>query len=326
MTQAFGHATAIGYSAQVAWGTAVPTPSAWLEPLQESMQLVQSAVGQPTLARSGVSRYTKSKRSVGGAISHFMPYQGAEILLKHAMGGAVSSAQIGATGVYTHTFTFADKLPTPGLTINVNRDVSAVTDSFIYDSCQIADLTLTSDVEGRMVLALEFQGRDETRDATPQTPSYGTAPEVDWTELTTLTLDDGTPVTCAARLAEFKISNPLADDRFKLGSRLRKGLGRGDHRAVTGKLALEFDSFQEYAFFQALTELAITAEFTGPEADNGEFYKISIQIPKAVMSGTTPNATEAGPINIEVPFTCFMGDSLEDEITIELTNLLTSVA
>lgn len=326
MSQAFGHATVVGYGEQSAWGTAV-TPTAFLEAMQESMQLTQSAVRQGTLARAGMLRYTKSKRMVGGGVQHYMPYQGAELLLKHATGGTVASAQIGTTGVYTHTFTMAEKLPEAGLTVFVARDgVAAGTgDAMKYDSCQVADLTLTQDVEGRMLLAAEFQGRDEAL-ANAEAASYTGAPEVDWTELTTLTVNGGSPLTVEAKLAEFKIGNPLADDRFKLGSRLRKGLGRGDLRIVTGKLELEFDSLSEYNLFRALTECAISAEWTGPIAAGSTPYKFRIDIPRAVFSGSTPNATDAGPISIEMPFDAFIGTGDEDEITLELDNLLTSVA
>lgn len=323
MSQAFGHATVIGYGEQSAWGTAV-TPTAWLEALQESMQLTQSAVRQSTLAKAGVSRFVQSKRSVGGSVQHFVPYQGMELLLKHATGGTPSSAQIGSTGVYTHTFTFSEKLPEAGLTVKVGRDgvAAGVGDQMVYDSAQIADLTLTQDLEGRMQVAIEFAGRDEAL-ASEDVPSYGTAPEVQWTELTTMTVASG---AIAASMTEFKIANPLADDRFKLGSRLRKGLGRGDFRAVTGKLALEFDSLTAYNLFRGMTECAIAAEWTGPIAAGSTPYKFRINIPRAVFSGTTPNATEAGPISIEMPFDAFIGTGGEDEITIEVDNLLTSVS
>ena len=325
MTQAFGHATIVGYGHQSVFGTGV-VPSAFLEALQESMQLTQSAVRQGTLARAGMLRYTKSKRMVGGAISHYMPYQGAELLLLHATGGTPQSAQIGSTGVYTHTFVLGEKLPEAGLSVFVGRDgvAAGVGDAMRYDSCQVGDLTLTQDLEGRMVLALELEGREETLVNTAA-PTYPTAPEVDWTELTTLSVDGGSPITVNASLAEFKISNPLADDRFKLGSRLRKGLGRGGQREVTGKLALEFDSLAEYNLFRALTECSIEAEWTGAIAAGSTPYKFRISIPRAVFSGTTPNATEAGPISFEMPFDCFIGDGDADEITIELDNLLTSV-
>lgn len=288
------------------------------------MQLNQSAVRQGTLARAGMKRYTKSKRMVGGSIQHYMPYQGAELLIRHATGGTPTSAQIGSTGVYTHTFILGEKLPEAGLSVVVARDAvaSGVSDAMRYDSCQIGDLTLTQDLEGRMMLALEFQGREESLINTP-TPTYPTAPEVDWTELTTLTVEGG---TVNASLAEFKISNPLADDRFKLGSRLRKGLGRGDMRVVTGKLLLEFDSMTEYALFRGMTECAIAAEWTGAIAAGSTAYKFRIDIPRAVFSGTTPNAGDSGPISFEMPFDAFLGDSDEDEITIEIDNLLTEVS
>lgn len=323
MGQAFGHATVVGYGAQSAFGTKV-APEVWLEATQESMALTQSAIRQPTLARAGVNRYTPSKRLVGGSIQHYVPYQGMELLLKHATGGNVSTAEIGSTGVYTHTFTLGEKLPEAGLSVYVGRDAGAIGKAFVYDSCQVADLTLTQDLEGRMMAAIELQGRDEVEDD-EDTPSYPTAPEVQWTELTTLTMSDGTPITVDASLTEFKISNPLADDRFKLGSRLRKGLGRGDVRSVTGKLNLEFDKLAEYRFFSQLKEAVIIAEWTGPIAAGTTPYKFRIEIPKAVFSGSTPQAGDSGPISFEMPFDCFIGGGGQDEIAIKVSNLLEEV-
>jgi len=319
MAQAFGYDTDFGYAEEVTFGTRV-APTNFNEINTESMVLTQSAIGKTVLNSAAENSYVLSKRSTAGSIEACVPFQGMEILFKHLTAGTPSSAQQGGTLVYKHTFVLADNLLT-GLSLYLSRDGDAIGTAYAYTGCQISAATFVQDVENQLIATWEFAGQDEAEVVTVS-PTYPTANAVDWTQVSTATFA-GTTVD--AMVSEFKISNPLAEDRFKLGSRLRKGLGRADTRKVEGKVTLEFDGVVEYNLFRASTDTAIIIEWVGAIADAGEAYKFKVTCPRAVFSGTTPNAGDPGPLSMEMTFNAFTGTSAEDAITIEINNLLTSI-
>jgi hypothetical protein len=69
---------------------------------------------------------------------------------------------------------------------------------------------------------------------------------------------------------ELTIDNNLAGDRYKLGQLARKGLGRGGHRTVTGKISKEYDSLSERNLFRNLTQ-GCKFRFKWTQADGRSF-------------------------------------------------------
>jgi len=319
MAQAFGYDTDFGYAEEVTFGTRV-APTNFNEITTESMQLTQRALGKTVLNSAAENSYVLSKRAVAGTIEACVPYQGMEILFKHLTGGTPSSVQQGSTSVYKHTFVLADNMLT-GLSLYLGRDADAITTAYAYTGCQIAALTLTQDVESQLMASWEFIGKDETK-VSAASPTFPAANAIDWTQVSTATFGGA---SVDAMVTEFKISNPLAEDRYKLGDRTRKNLGRSDSRKIEGKVTLEFDSVTEYDLFRDSTETAIILEWVGAIADAGEAYKFKITVPRAVFSGTTPNAGDSGPLSMDMTFNGFTGTSAEDAITVEINNLLTSI-
>ncbi len=319
MAQAFGYDTDFGFAEETIFGTRV-VPTNWLEINTESMALTQSAIGKNVLNSAAENSYVLSKRAVAGSIEACLPFQGAEILLKHLTGGTPISTQQGATLVYNHKFVLADNMLI-GLSLDLAKDADAITTSYAYSGCQISAATFVQDVESQLIVTWEFIGQDESKVAATS-PTFPTANAVDWTQVSTATFN---AVTVAAMVSEFKVENPLADDRYKLGSRLRKGLGRSDTRKITGKVTLEFDSITQYDLFRDSTETAIIMEWVGAIADAAEPYKFKVTVPRAVFSGTTPNAGDSGPLSMDMTFSGFTGLSAEDAITLELNNLLVSI-
>lgn len=325
MPQAFGYDVDFGAGEESTFGTGV-VATKFVEIQDESMAMEQSAIPKNTLASAQQRYFVDSKKSVGGTVTFPAVYQGMELFLEYAAQGVPTSAQVGATLVWQHTFVLADDMKT-GLSVYIDRDSSQSGTAWRYTGCQIASLTLTQDMEEHMMCALEFIGKDQVKTAA-ESVTYPTFQGVKWTQNTLVEVDDGsTQTTIKAELTEFKIENPLADDRYKLGDRTRVGLGRSDVRKVTGKIALKWDDIVPLDLYNDATEVKVTANWVGAVADvgNAENYKMSIICPKVVFSGTTPTAQDHGPITYELPFEAFVGDASEDEIIITVDNLLTSV-
>ena len=320
MAQAFGYDTDFGLAVESVFGTYV-APTNFLEINSESLQLTQSALGKTVLNSAAEISFVLSKRSVDGSVEACVPYQGMEQLFKALTGGTPISTQQGATNVFNHKFVLADDMPV-GLSLLMARDADAITTAYAYTGCQITAMTFVQDLESQLIATIDFIGKDEAKQSAVA-PTFPASNAIDWTQVSTATFGG---VSVDAMVSEFKIENPLAEDRYKLGDRTRKGLGRGETRKITGKVTLEFDSITEYDLFRDSTETAIIMEWVGAIADAGEAYKFKVTVPRAVFSGITPNAGEIGPLSMDMNFNGFTGTAAEDAITIEVNNLLTSIA
>jgi hypothetical protein len=323
MSTAFGHQAFVGYGVESAIGTPVAA-TIFNEFLDESLKLDQKRNYKPTLGSVSQRYSVRSKRKVAGSIKMPLIFQGIETLLKNAM-GSVSSSLTDVTA-YTHTFSLASSLPT-GLTFVVNRDATAIGGSscFQYAGCQIAKLGISLSPENFADLTVDIEGTDENLIAKPSA-SFPTFKGVDWEMLATFTIG-GT--TIPVKMTEFYIENPLAGDRYKLGSQTRIGLGRSGARKVGGKLSLEFADLTLYNFFRSLaTAGALVVTFTGGTiAGSSTAYTLQINCPTVILQGSTPAVKDAGPIVIEMPFENDASAGADNsEVSIVVKNLLTAVA
>src|SRR5262245_57998791 len=120
MPTGFGTNAWLGWGQESTYGTGV-VPAKWIEIMEESIEGKQSYISKPTLRSASLTQRVKSKKSVEGSFKFNFGFEGAEQLLKHALG---SVGTVGA-GPYVHTFSLANVLPT-GLTFEVNRDQAAI--------------------------------------------------------------------------------------------------------------------------------------------------------------------------------------------------------
>lgn len=296
MAQAFGHNSWIGFAEETTYGTAV-APTKFLEITDDKIKGEQSRIAKPTLRSPSRKFSVRSKRSVGGSFGIQMPFEGAELMLKHAM-GAVSSNLVVA-GVYLHTFTFSSNLPT-GLTFHANRDATNIggNAAFQYTGCQIDSLSLKQNLEDLLLAEVGVIGQDWGNVAVA-TPTFPTFKQIDW-EMVSISTING--VIYPIESLELTIKNNLAKDRYKLGSRLRNGLGRAGVREVTGKVVFEFDSLTAVTLFQNLTQVNAQFDFTGPVISGAFNYNLSVVLPRISLRSGEPEVSDAGPIKLEVEF------------------------
>lgn len=317
MSVSFGHNTWIGFGEESTFGTAV-SPTKFLELQSEGLKGIHTRIPKPSLRRVSHDRRMNSKKSVEGSFEFYVGKTGGELLLKHALGSVLTTG----AGPYTHTFSLADALPT-GLTFHVNRDAAALGagTAWRYEGCQISKLTIAQKVEDMLTMTPEILGEDWANLAVA-TPTFPTGGIFDWSNISALNFGVvGATVDIKAKCTEFEITldNGLAAERYKLGSRLRSGFGRGTNRKVSGKLTLEFTDLVEYAFYRDLTVAEMAITWTSG-ADS-----FQILIPTAELDAGDPETADAGPRLLTLEFSAFMKTAANDELSIVWINSTSSV-
>jgi hypothetical protein len=315
MATGFGLNSWLAFGEESTYGTAVARTK-WLEITEESIAAKQSIISKPALRQVSASNRVQSKKDVGGAFSFQAMFEGMEKIIKHAMG---TVAAVSGAGPYTHAFSLASALPA-GLTIEVVRDAAAIggSSAFLYEGCQISKLTLKQGIEDFLMVEAEVIGEDFSLVAATAT-SFTTFNGIDWSMLTTSTLN-GASIKLQAW--EMTIENGLAADRFKLGQRIRLGLGRAQTRKISGKLTAEFEQVTEYNLFAAqttLVPLVIGYDNGLGGASNKQF---TFTLPKVAIQGDPPKVADQGPIKMEISFDAFQNAAQNDEMTATLIGSL----
>jgi hypothetical protein len=318
MSIAFGHTAWIGFGEESTYGTPAVSYK-YLEILEETLSYKQSYITKPALGRVSLKNKVKSKKSVEGSVKFQFPFDGAEKLLKHALGtGGTTGPTLGA---YTHTFDPTTSLPT-GLTFQVNRDASAIggSSAFEYQGCQINKITFSQGMEDFLMCSVDLLGEDQQLIAQPA----ATFPAFVGVSYDQVTLAQVNGVTAAIEEFELTIENNLASDRYKLGSMIRKGLGRQQARRVSGKLTLELEQLTEYNYWRNLTEQSLRVTYTGPTAGSTT-YSLDFNLPKVVFSGDEPTTKDAGPYKLTLNWEALQNAAANDELQVTLRNLTSAI-
>lgn len=313
MSTAFGTNAWLGFAEETTFGTAV-SPTKFIEIASEKFGLKQSWNSKPTLRNASQFQKVRSKKSVEGGFKANFGFSGFERLLKHAMGGLVTTG----VGPYTQTFSLATVLPT-GLTFHVNRDSASLgaTTAFQYAGCQIEKLSLKQGVEDILQFECDIVGTDMTN-VSVATPTFPTFEQADW-EL----VNSGALAWhgIAAPMLEFEImiENNLAKDRYKLAQRTRLGLGRNGPRKVSGKFKIELADLNIYADYKNLAGPQ-TLVFAYDNLGSGTASRTMTITVNAVLQGDDPNVSDAGPVTATFNFEGFATSAGNDELSIVLVN------
>lgn len=311
MATGFGLNTWLCFGEESTYGTAVARTK-WLEITEESIQAKQTMISKPCLQGASQRNRVQSKKDVGGSFKFQGMFEGMEKILKHAMG---SVAAVTGAGPYTHAFSLASALPV-GLTIEVDRDTAAIggSSAFLYEGCQINKLTLSQAFEDFLMVEAEIIGEDFSLVAATAS-SFTTFNGIDYSMMTSPLLN-GAAIKLQAW--ELTIENGLAADRYKLGSRIRMGLSRGQTRKISGKLTIEFEQLTEYNLFAAQTTLVslVIPYDNGLGAGNNKQFTFTL--PKIAIQGEPPKVSDEGPIHMEIAFDAYQNAAVNDEMTATL--------
>lgn len=318
MSQGFGHNAWIGWGQESTFGTRV-APGKFLEILKENFKREATYLSKPALRSPSMKNRVRSKLSVSGGFTFQFPWDGAEQLLKHALGSVVTTG----VGPYTHTFSLESTIPT-GLTFHVNRDAAAVGagSAFEYEGCQIQKITFRQEVENFLECDIEVLGED-SRNLAVATPTFPTFDGVDWEDLSSFALDaDGSgsgPLLLQVRNLEVSIENSLADERYRLGIRTRIGLGRQAQRKISGTMEVEFDSLDAYAYYLNLTQNDIQIGWVSGTK------QLLFNMPAAVLNAGDPVVEGPGEILVPLAFEAWSDAADNDELEVVLINDTSSV-
>ncbi|MFI9817574.1 phage tail tube protein [Saccharothrix variisporea] len=287
---------------EVTYGTPVTTDRGF-EFRDESLKLEVERI-ESTALRSGTrvlrsDRWAVGKKNVTGDITMDLLNKSQGRWWKHAFGG-VATSQPDAAGnptVYLHTFTPGD-LPV-GQTIQVGRtDVGGTTRPFTYHGCRVASWELACAVGDIASVKFSILGEDEDTSTALASISYPSS-------LAMMTFVQGS-VTIAGTAANIKSAtvsgnNGLAEDRYFLGSQLRKAPLENALREYTGQFEAEFEDLTAYNRFVNGTEASVVLLFQG--ATISTTYKYEVKVTMNVrFDGETPNVGGPEIVPLNIPF------------------------
>lgn len=300
---------------EAVYGTPVVTDRAY-EFRSEALQLEIARIESSAL-RAGTrvqrsDRWAAGQRSVSGDITMELGNKGFGRWWKHAL-GAVATSQPDAAGtpsVYKHTFTPGD-LPI-GQTIQVGRpDVGGTVRAFTYHGCVVAGWTLEWSVGELATLACSILGEDEDTTTALAVASYPAG-------LAVMPFTQGTLTVAGEEMQVSSLSlqgsNALAEERYFLGSALRKRPEEIGLREVTGTVEPEFESLVAYNRFVAGEEAALVLASVGGTIAGAFKYQTTVTA-NVRFDGQTPNV--GGPEIVTNPLPIKVVDNGVTSIKVE---------
>jgi hypothetical protein len=297
-----GLSAQLGTVDEVTYGTPV-TVDRFFEFRDESLKLDIERI-ESTALRSGSrvlrsDRWAAGQKSVTGDITMELANKSFGRWFKHMFGG-VASAQpdsVGNPTVWLHTFTPGD-IPV-GQTIQVGRpDTGGTVRPFTYHGCKVSEWTLECSVGEIATVQTSILGEDEDTATALASVSYPSS-------LALMTFVQGT-LTIGGSAADVKSAsvqgnNGLAEDRYFLGSQLRKNPLEAAMREYTGTFEAEFESLTAYNRFVNGTEAEIVLLFQG--ATISTTYKYETKVTANVrFDGETPNVSGPEIVAQTMPF------------------------
>jgi len=217
----------------------------------------------------------------------------------HSIGTPVTS-QPDAPGnptVYLHTFTPSD-LPT-SFSLQVGRpDIGDTVRAFTYSGCRITEWSFDCSVNEFAKVKMSILGRDEDTATALATASYPTNNKpLRFVEGTVTIGGSATDV----KSVSLKGTNALADDRYFLGSALRKQPLENALREYTGTLDTEFTDLTNYNRFVSGSEATVALLFQGPLITGTYYYQTKLTM-NVRFEGETPNIGGPEIMMESIPF------------------------
>jgi hypothetical protein len=308
------------FGEETVYGTAV-TPTRTFEFVNEKLKMDIDRV-ESKAVRQGQrflrsDRWAAGKKDVGGDSEFEVANKSFGILFKHMFGGVATTQpdNVGAPTVYKHTFTPGD-LPM-SLTGQVGRpDVGGTVRPFTYHGLRISDWELSCAVGEILGLKTSFVGQDEETATALATPAYPASLNLLTFVQGTLTLG-GSPQDIKSFSA--KGVNGLADDRYFMGSQLRKQPLEAKMRDCSGQLEAEFESLTAYTRFTAGTEAQMVLLFQGDLIASTFHYEAKLTA-NVRFDGQTPAVGGAEIIQQTLPYKVVDNGTLSVKLEYQTTD------
>ncbi|GAB3429827.1 phage tail tube protein [Actinophytocola sediminis] len=268
------------------------------ESLALSIERIESQGLRPGRRILPSARWAAGQRSVGGDVTMELVNKGMGRWWKHALGGVATSQpdDENSPTVYLHTFT-PGTIPT-GLTVQVGRpDVTGTVRAFTYHGCKVASWGLECAVGEIATFTATLLGEDEDTGTALATATYPA-------DLALMTFVEGTLTLggSAQDVKSFSLTgaNGLSEDRYFLGSRLRKQPLEAALREITATAETEFESLTNYTRFVAGTEAELVLTFAAGVIEDALPFQTVITA-NVRFDGETPGVSGAGHVMQNVP-------------------------
>lgn len=305
-TALFGYSTILGVGEETTYGT-LATATNFIEFNSESLKrsIEFKNLESINTTRDYQRRMTMNE-AVDGAIecdfnlaSDFCLY-----LLKHALGGTVSSATISA-GAITHTFNLGDMesnkgtssaADMKGLTFMCKKGGKAI---WSFQGCRINQLTIKAEVGNPVTMNVEVIGKTATITSTDTlTATYSGILPLNFSGITFQTGNTTSSYSSESIMSlEWTINNNLVNDTNarELGSRTVKILPP-TRREVSLKYTQRFDTITAYNRFieQTITACKITFDTGVTIAAAATTYSMYVQMPRLYFNANLPEVADAG--------------------------------
>lgn len=333
-----GWGALLGFGEETTWGTRATATSF----MEFTSQGLKQSIEEEKLESLGTgrsfARRVQKQIGVEGNIAYNLHPVDAIKLLKHALMGSVTSAQVGATVAYNHTFTAGNLtgITQQGLSFEV-KPSSDTTTAFFYSGCRVNSLKITGGVNKPIETEVSLVGQDATTGAFATTTAAYSPVRPFLFQDATFSFDGSTAsmtTTSVENIVSFELSieNGLqSDDNARsLGSQLLTALPPG-RREIAFSFVQRYDTTTAFSRFKQGTQGAIRLRFDTGQTIGAALttYAMYIDLPK-VYYNSVENEIGGAEIltqNVEVSV---IGDTTSsangNDIIISLTNSVTTYA
>lgn len=320
MSQANGDLSFFGFVEQVAFATPVTPPTKWVECKPIEVADDRKVAHVDTLGTVDRKNIIRTKHAPGLNVKFPLLWEGAEILLKHALGAVNTTGPSG--GYYTHAFALAAGLPAAGITYYADIDESNISGDHVQQLVggMIDKLTLSQEMDQPLMAELEIVGR-EWIDVVRTSPSIPTYNAVDYAQMTLATINPAS-VNFELPLRKWKLelNNNLFKDGYKLTSAgKRAAIVRGGKRMISLESEIEYESDTAVAYFKNATSTDLRFKWVNATME------LTATTPKGYFQGTRPGAAGSGPVYINMPYDAVMSATDGDAFALTLKNTVVSV-
>ncbi len=320
---ALGYNCHLGIAEESTYGTATD-PTCFIPVYNESISVKRGWVKRKgARARRGSPKPCPGSITVSGSLGSFeVDADNIGILLKCGLGD-VSSAQLGATIAYKHTFKLGS--PLIPFTIEANRETQCVQIS----GCKINSMKFSNNIDQILECSVDIIGKTEAAHA-ETSPSYSTAMPFNFLDLGAAGVQIGGSANAYVKSFELNVANNL-DGNYRTTAEGATIMDLPDGRCeVTGSVTLVFETDEERQRFwggAAMVEnpASVAMDFTFTTAEEigstGYYNTIKFIIGSAQYESADANIREDGALEQTVIFnSCETTTTASDDLKVELTN------
>lgn len=307
-----GWASALGIAEEATYNTFV-TATSFFEFNSEGFMLTEEELKLDQInSTRDYSKRLKGNKDVAGSIECDLNVaQDSNVLiLKHAMGGTVSSATITASGAYEHTINPGDMESnagsggsnTPGLSFTVRRGASSSSNNvWTHSGGRINTLSIKGEVGSPVNVTAEIIAAGTSVTSTSPAISFTEVMPLNFTGVTVQTGDSITNVTTEYFTAfEFTLNNNLSPQR-NLGNAEIDRLP-AQRREVMLKLTQRFDTTTAYDRFiqNTMTAISIVCDSGQTIGAIATTYALTIKVPKGYYNSNQPQVGDTDALTHEI--------------------------